>query len=314
MEPSDATTTALPDQRTAQENYHRRLFAALHDWERAEERILDFTAGSGPADLLGLDQMGHFGPTGCDLVADRVRAYRPGPAIRLCELGSGFGGALRYLVDNLNAAGPTAGSRSAAAAPVPVPVAVAVGVELVPEHCAVSSRISRSQGRASLIELCASAEDVPLAGSGWDVVVITGSMPHFPRPGAVLREARRLLRPGGLLVATEEVSLAAADAQVSARFRRYHPPGVFFVTPLPERREQLAAAGFDRVLVEERREWGLELLGARLKAVQLFRGTAEGILGTTEVVRIVETLEAAREEYRSGRLIPAVITAQAPAD
>lgn len=289
----------VPEQRETQYAYHRELFPALHDWERTERSIVEFTGQAGPSGLLGLDQMGHFGPQGCDLVADAVRDRAVSaswtPPVALCELGSGFGGALRYTVDRLASMG--------------VPVRRAFGVELVAEHVAVSRRISERHGFVQVTEVCAPATEVPLPGGSLDVVVVTGSMPHFPDPRAVLQEAARLLRPGGTLVLTEEVSLTPASAPPSREFHRTHPEGVFFTTPLPDRLRQLAEAGFTDVGRRDLMPWAVELLAERLKVVRLFRGSIAGIYGEEATDLIRATLTAARAEYRAGRLLPSLITA-----
>ncbi|MGW8970083.1 class I SAM-dependent methyltransferase [Streptomyces platensis] len=285
-----------PEQTRVQHRYHRELFPALHDWERTEASIVEFTGETGPKGLLGLDQMGHFGPQGCDLVTGLVRDTFPDGLLTVGELGSGFGGALRYLADALTTGGGG--------------VARMYGIDLVPEHCAVSRRITAAQGRSDVTEICADACDVPLPGGALDVIVVTGSMPHFPRPGAVLREAARLLRPGGLLVVTEEVSLAPPGRGPSAAFHEVHPPDVFFVTPLPDRLRQLREAGFTGVVRRDLREWAVALLADRLKVVRLFHGSVVGIYGAQPVDLIRRTLTTAREEYLAGRLLPSLLTAR----
>ncbi|MGW0332547.1 class I SAM-dependent methyltransferase [Streptomyces sp. NPDC003011] len=292
-----------PGQQGVQYRYHRELFPALHDWERTERSIVEFTGEEGPDGLLGLDQMGHFGPHGCDLVADAVAAWASGASgavegatVDLCELGSGFGGALRYTVDRLTARG--------------LVVRRAYGVELVAEHCAVSRRIGRAQGRAGMTDICASASAVPLPDASLDVVVVTGSMPHFPEPGEVVREAGRLLRPGGLLVLTEEVSLTPDGRTPSEAFRTAHPRGVFFTTALTGRLRQLDRAGFVGVARRDLTSWAAALLAERLKVVRIFRGSVAGIYGSESADLIRDTLGAAREEYLAGRLLPALFTAR----
>lgn len=295
-----AQPAARPGQRGVQYRYHRDLFPALHDWENTERAIVEFTGEDGPRGLLGLDQMGHFGPQGCDLVADAVVAARdgaPGGAtVDVCELGSGFGGALRYTVDRLTACA--------------VRVRRAYGVDLVAEHCVVSRRVSRAQGREEMTEICASATAVPLPDASLDVVMVTGSMPHFPEPGEVVREAARLLRPGGLLVLTEEVSLTPGGGTPSTAFRVTHPCDVFFTTPLADRLRQLDQAGFADVVRRDLTEWAVALLAERLKVIRIFRGSVAAIYGSESADLIRDTLTAAREEYLAGRLLPAVITAR----
>ncbi|MFE2523293.1 class I SAM-dependent methyltransferase [Streptomyces sp. NPDC059382] len=282
-------------QRGVQFRYHRELFPALHDWERTERSIVEFSGEEGPAGLLGLDQMGHFGPQGCDLVAEAVIAHGTGP-LDVCELGSGFGGALRYTVDRI----ATGGLR----------VRRAHGVDLVLEHCAVSRDINRGQGRTGMTAICASATAVPLPGASLDVVWVTGSMPHFPAPGEVLREAGRLLRPGGLLVLTEEVSLTPGGAEPSEAFRATHPRGVFFTTPLDVRLRDLVRAGFTDVVHLDLTRWAVALLTDRLKVVRLFRGSVSAIYGAAPADLIRDTLDAARTEFLAARLSPALITAR----
>ncbi|MEU1409880.1 class I SAM-dependent methyltransferase, partial [Streptomyces sp. NPDC005728] len=282
---------------SVQYQYHRRLFPALHDWERTERAILEFTEGSGPSGLLGLDQMGHFGPPGCDLVADAIRGALPDSPLTFCELGSGFGGALRYIVDRLVAGG--------------IPVSRAYGIDLVPEHCAASRRISAKQGRSMIAEICASATDVPLEDAALDAVIVTGSMPHFPRPDEVLREAARMLRPGGLLVVTEEVSLTPGFDGPSRTFREVHPREVFFTTPVAERLDQLRAAGFTSFTRRDLRDWAIALIEDRLKLMRIFRGAGDKIYGKESVELILRTLATARDEYATRRLLPVLLTARA---
>lgn len=63
-----------------------------------------------------------------------------------------------------------------------------------------AGRFATDEGLAGTIELLqADAEDVPLPGGTFDAVVAHTLVSHVPDPAAVLREAARLLGPGGRL-------------------------------------------------------------------------------------------------------------------
>ena len=61
--------------------------------------------------------------------------------------------------------------------------------------------------------LAVGAEDVPLDSDSVDVVVARNSLDHVDDPDAVLREARRLLRPGGTLILNFDVGHAPTEAE-----------------------------------------------------------------------------------------------------
>ena len=62
-------------------------------------------------------------------------------------------------------------------------------------------------------DLAVGAEDVPLDSDSVDVVVARNSLDHVDDPDAVLREARRLLRPGGTLILNFDVGHAPTEAE-----------------------------------------------------------------------------------------------------
>ncbi|MEV5505178.1 class I SAM-dependent methyltransferase [Streptomyces orinoci] len=287
-------------QRRIQGDYHHGLFHALDDWDRSYADALDLAGDPAQARALGLDQLGHFGPPGCDLVvAALTRLLPPGGPLTLAELGCGLGGALRHLTTGLRARGRT--------------VATPVGIDIVAEHIRLCARIAAATG-PPVRPLQADVHALPLRTGCLDAVVCTGSLPHFPDPGAVLAEAFRVLRPGGVLVMTEEVSLVRAGRTPSAGFRRFHPPGVFFLTGESERLRQLTEAGFLGIRIRDLTDWAAALLRDRLKVMEIFSGDVAAIFGQAEADLLRATLAAARREYEAGTIRPALVTAYTPAD
>ena len=156
----------------------------------------------------------------------------------------------------------------------------------------------------------ADAEVLPFGSGTFDVICICGSAAHFPDMETCFAEVRRCLRPDGLLVVTEEVSLVRSGIAPRDTFRALHPEGVFtFVTP-QQRVGQLSRAGLDLEELRDLTPFGTALLGDRLKALRLFQGTAEGIFGVEEVGRLLATLVHTIEEYQRRSLAPAVYVAR----
>ena len=90
------------------------------------------------------------------------------------------------------------------------PARVSIGVEpladLYREHGLL---LEESDARY----LAVGAEGVPLETGSVDVVVARNSLDHVDDPGAVLREAQRLLRPGGTLILNFDVGHAPTAAE-----------------------------------------------------------------------------------------------------
>jgi len=107
-----------------------------------------------------------------------------GPDSRVLDLGSGYGGAARYLAR-------TFGCRVTA-------------LNLSEAENERNRRMSREQGLDPLIEVVdGSFEEVPAADASFDLVWSQDAILHSGHRNRVIAEAARVLRPGGELVFTD---------------------------------------------------------------------------------------------------------------
>jgi SAM-dependent methyltransferase len=74
--------------------------------------------------------------------------------------------------------------------------------------------------RSDALYLAVGAESIPLVSSSADVVVARNSLDHVDDPNAVLREAQRLLRPGGTLILNFDVGHAPTATEPHALTRQ----------------------------------------------------------------------------------------------
>jgi SAM-dependent methyltransferase len=282
-------TAARSGAAQAQASYHRHLYEALWDTGVAAD-VVDGAA------ISGLEQMGHFGSAGCDLVVDVLAKRLAGRPATVLELGCGFGGALRHVLGRLADA---------------VDVRLAVGVDLVAEHCRLMHAMGVvADARRTGFAVCTSVNALGLADRTFDAVFASGSASHFSDMGGTLAEAFRVLRPGGVLTFVEEVSLLTAEP--SARFRKLHPLEVFAASSWPQRERQLRECGFTDIDHTDLSAWASDLLRKRLLAMRIYRKKIEIYYGAARTQEIVDTLTIAQQETAAGTLTPVHVTACRP--
>lgn len=178
----------------------------------------------------------HFVPAIGEPVARRlVDAARPAPGERVLDVACGTGAATRRAVD---AVGP--GGRVA-------------GLDANPGMLEVA-RTASPQG---IDWYNAPAEAMPLPDEAFDLVLCSMGVQFFPDKVQALREARRVLAPGGRVAWCAPGPTPPLFAAIDEALRAHIGPGasmfvhaVFSLDDAAEARALMEAAGFDRIDVQ----------------------------------------------------------------
>jgi len=104
--------------------------------------------------------------------------------------------------------------------------ATVTGLDYSPSMCAAAVSKSRFDRRRAPV-IAGDSEHLPFANASFDVVTCANSFHHYPHQQAVVREMRRVLRPGGLLVLVDGfrdnvIGWAVFDVVVAALERDIH--------------------------------------------------------------------------------------------
>lgn len=175
----------------------------------------------------------------CRALADMVaRRAELSPGDELLDAGCGFGEPARYWLETFR------------------PKRI-VGLNIDPAQCQIAHARAVSAGAGDRMTfLLSSATRMPMPDASFDKVIALESAFYFDTRDDFLREAFRVLRPGGRIVLAD--LLPTATWQTTERNRRvrwYSMKPEENVYPLAEYLERMRAAGFDEVRGESIRQY-----------------------------------------------------------
>lgn len=200
-----------------------------------------------PEDLFAHDQDHYGGLAVVDVLAERAGI---GQGRRVADFCAGLGGPARYLAHKYGA--------------------IVTCIELNPDRAPGAADLCRRVGLASRVRVVrGDVMRVPLAAGSMDAVISQEALLHVPNKGATLREAFRILAPGGRLAFTDWAEHRPLDARDrEAMWRGIAAQGIQSVDTY---RDLLEAAGFRDIRAEDlTADWG-EILAQRFEMYRRLR-------------------------------------------
>jgi SAM-dependent methyltransferase len=119
-----------------------------------------------------------------------------------------------------------------------------VASDLTPRMLAAAEAFIRGQGVSNVSFELADAEDLPFADASFEIVTSRIAPHHFPNPQRFVRQAARVLRPGGLFLLDDNMAPEAPELDAFMnRFEKWRDPGHVRACTLSEWRGWMAEAG-----------------------------------------------------------------------
>lgn len=181
--------------------------------------------GVSTADLAPVDEFHIRGRAATIELADAMGIDADTSVI---DIGSGLGGAARTLAEVYGCS--------------------VTGLDLTPSFCSAATQLSRwtaLEGRTTF--RVGDATALPFDDQSFDAAITIHAAMNIPDKGAVYREARRVLRPGGAFTVYDVLQGEGGHVRYPVPWAR--DPAISHLATPAEMRDLLAGAGFD--LLEE---------------------------------------------------------------
>lgn len=165
------------------------------------------------------------------------------------------------------------------------PTGRVIGVDMTPEMVSRARRTASERGADNVEFRLGEVEALPVADQSVDVVISNCVLNLSPERPRALREALRVLKPGGRLVISDLISEAAVPGHL-----REEAELVTACLPVPrgDYVAELRAAGFEEVGVTEERAYPAEALSSTPLVRRILEAKpemADAVMAYTETVR-----------------------------
>lgn len=124
-------------------------------------------------------------------------------------------------------------------------VAHVIAVDLTESMVAKTAELAAERGLTNLETRQADAEELPFDDASFDLVACRIALHHFPNPRQAISEFARVLKPGGLLGFTDNITVP--DRQAAGYYNAYEKlrdPSHNWVYPLVRLQAMFEQAGF----------------------------------------------------------------------
>jgi ubiquinone/menaquinone biosynthesis C-methylase UbiE len=238
---------------------------------------------------------GFLSPGGPEEVADILS----GCAIsgwRVLDIGSGLGGVDLILVERYNAA-------------------EVIGIDVDEQLVDAAARLASAKGMSDRVRFeLVRPGPLPFDDASFDLVFSKDAMVHIRDKGSLFREALRVLRPGGILLAADWLWAQGAETSPAVQKWLSNGPLSFAFTTPAEAREAMHAAGFADVSVIDRRQ---VLQASNRKEIEMLEGPARQrlaeLVGEQRAASRLRTARRRQAALDSGDLIPSHLKGKKPA-